>query len=42
MGTIFYILGGGSLLLAPFFKGISVVTAAAFFVIGYVLKRSGK
>lgn len=34
-----YFLGVVSLILAPFSSGITVVTAAAFFVIGYVLSR---
>ena len=34
-----YFLGFVSLILAPFSSGITVVTAAAFFVIGYVWSR---
>lgn len=33
-----YILGFISLILAPF-TGITIVTAAAFFIIGYILSR---
>jgi len=40
MTTFFYALGVISLILAPFSGGITVVTAAAFFVIGYVISRS--
>lgn len=39
MVGLMYFLGFVSLLLAPFSSGITVVTAAAFFVIGYILSR---
>ena len=39
MVGLMYFLGFVSLILAPFSSGITVVTAAAFFVIGYVLSR---
>lgn len=35
---IMYLLGFISLILAPF-TGVSVVTAAAFFIIGWILDR---
>ena len=35
--AVMYLLGIISLILAPFSAGISVVTAAAFFVIGYIM-----
>jgi hypothetical protein len=38
MAGIMYALGIFSLILAPF-TGITVVTAAAFFVIGYILSK---
>jgi hypothetical protein len=38
MSGLLYILGLISLILAPF-TGITVVTAAAFFVIGYIMDR---
>jgi hypothetical protein len=34
-----YILGLISLVLAPF-TGITIVTAAAFFIIGYIIDRT--
>jgi hypothetical protein len=37
---IMYILGFISLILAPF-TGVTLVSAAAFFVIGYILEKSG-
>ena len=36
MSAILYLLGIASLILAPF-TGITLVTAACFFVIGYIL-----
>ncbi len=39
MGGLMYLLGIISLILAPF-TGISVVTAAAFFIIGYILQAN--
>ena len=39
MAGLFYLLGFISLLLAPF-TGLTVWTAAAFFIIGYILEVS--
>jgi len=38
MSSLMYFLGVVSLILAPF-TGVTVVTAAAFFVIGYIFDR---
>jgi len=39
MAAFLYLLGFISLILAPF-TGVTVVTAAAFFIIGYIIDRS--
>jgi hypothetical protein len=38
MNAVFYILGFISLILAPF-TGVTVVTAAAFFLIGWICEQ---
>lgn len=40
MAGIMYLCGFISLVLAPF-TGVTLVTAACFFVIGYILDRAG-
>ena len=40
MAGLMYLLGVISLILAPF-TGVTIVTAAAFFIIGYISDRSG-
>ena len=40
MAGIMFVLGFISLILAPF-TGVTVVTAAAFFLIAYILDKSG-
>lgn len=41
LSTICLLLGIGSLIAAPFTTGLSVVTAAAFFVSAYILNQFG-
>ena len=40
MSGIMYLLGMGSLILAPF-TGVTLVSAACFFVIAYILDVGG-
>lgn len=40
MAGLFYLAGIISLILVPF-TGVTLVTAAAFFVIGYIMEQGG-
>ena len=40
MGALMYLIGLGCLIAAPFTSSISVLTAAPFFIIGYIVDRS--